>query len=231
MNQTHGLALWLDGADPSTEYTSPSCVGATAQPGQQIGCWADKSGGGESIANWQTGTEPELSSLSGLGAVSFASQAQEVSSLGAAGTYETVCLAAQQGAVAGSLGAPHVICAESGSPQTVPAMVQASGLASGLTAEVAEVVAFSRPLTAAELTTIESYLELKWDATLDTAATPVRTSAPAAATTTITIDPIDRTVEKPAKATARTAHPKRKKHRRPKAPHPRHRHRRHRHRR
>jgi hypothetical protein len=99
MSSSNGLSLWLDGADPSTEYTSPSCAGQTAQAGQAIGCWADKSGSGDNFNQWAPGSQPSLGSLSSLGAINFTSAAQ-TQSLGAAGTatYETVFIAAQSAA-------------------------------------------------------------------------------------------------------------------------------------
>ncbi len=99
MSSSNGLSLWLDGADPSTEYTSPSCSGQTAQSGQAIGCWADKSGAGNSFSQWAPGSQPSLGSLSGLGAINFTSsaQTQSLSSAGN-GTYQTVFLVAQSAA-------------------------------------------------------------------------------------------------------------------------------------
>jgi hypothetical protein len=96
MSSSNGLSLWLDGADSSTEYTSPSCSGQTAQAGQAIGCWADKSGSGNNFNQWAPGSQPSLGSLKGLGAINFTSIAQ-TQSLGSAGTgtYQTVFLATE----------------------------------------------------------------------------------------------------------------------------------------
>jgi hypothetical protein len=99
MSSSNGLSLWLDGADPSTAFASPSCAGQSARAGQPIGCLKDKSATGQNFSQWAPGSQPTLGSLDGLGAVNFTSSAQTQSlSSAATGTYQTVFLATQSAA-------------------------------------------------------------------------------------------------------------------------------------
>jgi hypothetical protein len=93
MTSSAGMTLWLDGADTTTEFTSPSCTGATAQPGQSVGCWADKSGAGDNFSQWSPSLQPTLGTLGGGGAPSFVAPLQALTAAGTA-TYRTVLIAA-----------------------------------------------------------------------------------------------------------------------------------------
>jgi hypothetical protein len=101
MSASNGLSLWLDGADPSTEYIGSACTGQTAQAGQSIGCWIDKSAGGGQFIQSSSAAQPSLGTLNGRPAINFTSsgQTQSLSSV-ATGTYQTVFVAAQSAATA-----------------------------------------------------------------------------------------------------------------------------------
>jgi hypothetical protein len=88
----HGLSLWLDGADSSTLFSSSSCTGAVSG-GASVGCWQDKSGTAENFT--QSGSQPVLGSLNGLGAINFTSTAQVLNSINGSDTYQTVFIATQ----------------------------------------------------------------------------------------------------------------------------------------
>jgi len=94
MNASDGLSLWLDGTDPSTLFTSPSCTGTLARAGQGVGCWADKSGSGENFSQTSVADKPTVSTIGAKGALTFGTEATStgtsLTSTDAQGTYQTV---------------------------------------------------------------------------------------------------------------------------------------------
>lgn len=60
------LALWLDGADQATLFAAPGCTAPTVSTaGQSLGCWADKSGHGNSVTQPSSSAPPVLTPVAG----------------------------------------------------------------------------------------------------------------------------------------------------------------------
>jgi hypothetical protein len=96
MSGSNGLSLWLDAADASTTYASSSCTGVSAQAGQVVGCWTDKSASAVNFTQPAAATAPSLGTLDGLHAISFTSSTQtQALSATASNTYQTVFIATQ----------------------------------------------------------------------------------------------------------------------------------------
>lgn len=93
MASGHGLTLWLDGADASTELSSSTCTGATAASGGSVGCWTDKSGKAANFSQATSTAQPVTATLNGQGAVDFTSNTQNLNSTTSTNTYQTVFIA------------------------------------------------------------------------------------------------------------------------------------------
>ncbi len=94
MNSGSGLSLWLDGADPATEYSASTCTGEAPAAGQAVGCWKDKSTRGENVVQATSANQPSLGKMSGRSAIHFTAVSQSLGSINATDTYQTVILAA-----------------------------------------------------------------------------------------------------------------------------------------
>jgi hypothetical protein len=93
MSGTNGLSLWLDGANPATEFTSSNCTGEAPAAGAKILCWKDLSSTGENYKQNTTAKQPVLGSLNGLDAVHFTTVGQVLNSITSTDTYQTVLMA------------------------------------------------------------------------------------------------------------------------------------------
>lgn len=91
MSAANGLSLWLDGADPTVFTTATGCTGPAATT--TIGCWKDKSGLGQNVAQSTVAGRPTVGTWNGLPAASF-NDTSDVLTATTNGTYQTVFVAA-----------------------------------------------------------------------------------------------------------------------------------------
>ncbi|MBK8077313.1 MAG: fibronectin type III domain-containing protein [Kineosporiaceae bacterium] len=63
------FTLWLDGADPATQYADSTCTGAAATT--TVGCWSDKSGNTNHATQPTAGNRPGLTTIAGRSVVNL----------------------------------------------------------------------------------------------------------------------------------------------------------------